>query len=758
MIIRNRNLHCALLLAGAMLLSPPPALPCGPFFEEAVFTLRDRPEFPLERFAGGALGVLQPTYARSYLYVAYRYLAGTGLDPEERKAVLAFWKERLNGDDEFSLPREAGLEEWIRVRATVPGVQPAPEISSFRFVNVRSPDFYSYLNCPEDAFRTAARTLIERIRAFGAGSAEVYDWIQAQDQVFSNCKGPGTIPAPARPGSRPLVAADRAYQIAAAHFYAGNLDTAEKTFSDIAKDSSSPWRQLAPYLAARTLLRKATLRSGYDAFDTASLAQAEDRFKAILSDSSLSGIHPMTEKHFGFVRLKLRPEERVRELSVALLRKGSWKTLGQDLLDYTWLLDRPGKLGDLRSNDDLTSWIRAFQSHIRDRNALEHSIQRWRETRSLPWLVASLSKVPAQHPQVTTLLEAAAKVDRRSPAFPSVAFYSLRLMLEAGGNDEVRNQLDRLLSKKSPSISRSSYNLFLSLRMKAARNLDELLRYAPRVPAGFTQDEPGYATKSRFAVPERRTFFDGDFAKIMTERMPLHLLKEAAASTVLPRYLQRDLALATWVRAAVLNEEQPAREMTPILAGLAPELRKDLDEYVSAPTSEARAFAAVLLILRFPGARPYFGGYLTQPRQLNRIDNYRDNWWCSFKPPTQPSFESNYYEMRSRLREPLDVLYPNRQISYPDFLEEADRTAATDEWNRLMATGTAPNFLSRQVIEWARKNPKDPRIPEALHLAVRATRYGCTDSETTQFSKEAFELLHRRYLRSPWAAKTKYWY
>ena len=49
-------------------------------------------------------------------------------------------------------------------------------------------------------------------------------------------------------------------------------------------------------------------------------------------------------------------------------------------------------------------------------------------------------------------------------------------------------------------------------------------------------------------------------------------------------------------------------------------------------------------------------------------------------------------------------------------------------------------------------------MPEALHLAVRATRYGCTDDETSQWSSKAFQLLRRRYPKSEWAAKTKYHY
>src|SRR5207302_11210991 len=94
----------------------------------------------------------------------------------------------------------------------------------------------------------------------------------------------------------------------------------------------------------------------------------------------------------------------------------------------------------------------------------------------------------------------------------------------------------------------------------------------------------------------------------------------------------------------------------------------------------------------------------------------------------------------------------------PAFLRTKERATAANEVSTLNALGVAPNYLSRAVIEWANKNPADPRVPEALHLAVTSTRRGCTDKETGRWSKAAFDLLHRRYPNSPWARKTKYWF
>jgi len=72
--------------------------------------------------------------------------------------------------------------------------------------------------------------------------------------------------------------------------------------------------------------------------------------------------------------------------------------------------------------------------------------------------------------------------------------------------------------------------------------------------------------------------------------------------------------------------------------------------------------------------------------------------------------------------------------------------------------GAAPNYIAQQVIQWANRTPDDPRVPEALHLAVTTTRFGCTDENTGRASKAAYDLLHRKYPNTPWAKKTKYWF
>ena len=70
----------------------------------------------------------------------------------------------------------------------------------------------------------------------------------------------------------------------------------------------------------------------------------------------------------------------------------------------------------------------------------------------------------------------------------------------------------------------------------------------------------------------------------------------------------------------------------------------------------------------------------------------------------------------------------------------------------------APDYLEPTVLAWAKAHPDDPRVPEALHLAVTAGHLSCSTGRTAEYSKQAFTMLHKSYPNSEWAKKTKYWY
>jgi hypothetical protein len=761
--MRYGRLLLALLLIVSLFGLPQPGRACGPFSLTAVFTYRAHPDFPLEKFARGELGVIQPGYARSYLFVAYRHLAGAGLNPAEQKAVAELWDERLSRRWELA----DGVKEWLEARSKIGAVGPPPDIKVFRSDNKKD-EYVEYLNCAPDAFATATRTLVERVQKFGTDSPESRAWVLAQDKVFANCAGGPEIPDAATADDPAIIRADRAYQIATANFYAGNFDEAQQLFTRIAADASSPWQKLALYLSARALVRKGTLGAGPGQVDKTALAEAEGVLMRVLNDQSQSAAHAAARRLLSFISFRLRPAERLHELAQAIVRRNAEATLKQDLNDYTLLLDkliegetsqssatddnqRLQSVQQRIAQDDVTDWLLTFQ--IVSDQARDHAIQRWERTQSLPWLIAALSKINAKHPQYAKLAAAAENVKPNSPAFLTARFHRARLLIEAGRYDEARRMLDALLARRA-TIPPSALNRMLNQRMTLAADLNEFLTFARRVPAGITYDMGGEEIPEDVEKDEQLKkfaggypLFDADAARVFNEELPLSLLRAAAGSDILPAHLRRAVALAAWTRAALLDDAATARELAPVVENLVPQMKEHLAAYLGAADDPTRKRAALYAILKLPGLRPYVDSGIGRETPLGETDSYRDNWWCAQGGKAD---QGSNEDAAATADEGTSIA--------PIFLDAAQRAAARRQTQALAALGTAPNYLAQQAVAWAQAAPADPRAPEALHLAVRATRYGCTDEQTGRFSKAAFQLLHKQYPGSTWAKQTKYWF
>ena len=731
---------------------------CGPFFTDAIFVYSKHPDFPLERFATGKMGILRSSYARSYLLAAYRNLIGSSLSVVETQALKSLWDDRLSYGLEFH--DDEWVKKWTDARNRVSGVSAPPEIHAFR--NREKPHEYeTYLNCQQDAFENAEAVLNERIKQFGADSGAVRDWLAAQDTVFSNCGAGRQIPEPARADQDSLIRADRAYQIAAANFYAGSFDEAKQQFDSIAREHASPWHEMAAYLAARALLRKGSLATKAEE-GRPTLTEAEDRLNTILKDKTASATHRASARLLNLARLRLHPEEKLHELAHLIVKRSATADFKQDVWDYTALLDKfvgddedtnkkavPANL----KTDDLTDWILTFQDDSTE--ASKHARDRWEKTAALPWLLALITKASTEEPNLDALLRAATVVDHNSPAFPSLAFHTVRLLIESGRTNEARDTLDKILPNDRVNLPASTLNLFLAQRMSLAQNLDVFLRDAQRKPAGFSDDADGRELPEDEKEISATTngaqlFFDLDATNVFNKAMPVAIMKDAVRSTALEPNLRRSVTQAAFVRAALLEDRDIAAQAGIILSDLQPELREPLAAYESARTPDARQFAIVYLLLNFPGLRPYVAEGVGRTTPINEIDSYRDNWWCA-EPPISTADSSPESEAAAGTKSRF------KPFVVPAFLKPSEGLAAK-QLATLEALGTGPNYLCKMAIEWVNKSPTDPRVPEALHLAVKSTRYGCTDKQTGRWSKAAFDLLHRRYPNTSWAKETKYWF
>jgi hypothetical protein len=367
--------------------------------------------------------------------------------------------------------------------------------------------------------------------------------------------------------------------------------------------------------------------------------------------------------------------------------------------------------------------------------------------------VAAVVNGDGKDAKLNDLLTAAAAVNSSSPAFATVAFHRARLLKVAGRVDEGRAVLDQVLSGDRKQLTTSTVNFFLSQRMLFASNLDAFLRDAQREAAGFSANDDGREIPEDPKEAEQtangaKLFFDLDAANIFNKAMPAAMVKDAARSKILPPNLRKDVAQAAFARAALLGDHESARQAAIIVEEYYPQMKEFLAAYQSATTPEAGKFAAVFLSLKFPGVRPFVSAGVGRTSPVDGIDSYRDNYWCAEPPVPQSVPFSN--------DDPQDA-NKTRPVAVPDFLK-AGQAVGARQFAAIQALGTAPNYFCKVAIDWATANPNDPRSPEALHLAVRSTRYGCTDKETGKWSKAAFDLLHKRYPNTKWANATKYWF
>jgi hypothetical protein len=763
---RLKSLIIILALLSTLLCIERPAYACGPFGRYAIFSYDKHPDFPLENFARGQLGVLQTDYARSYLYVAYRYMAGSGFSAPEQQALVSLWRERFAYDWENKADGDKGA--WLTARKKVKGVGADPEITIYRETGKEQYD--SFLNCPGSAFETAAHTLEERVKQFGADSPEVKDWLQAQDKVFSNCASGENIPESTTSQS-PVIRADRAYQIATAKFYAMKFDEARADFERLASETSSPWHETGQYMIARTLIRKASL--GDEASRNETLSQAETQLKSTLAAIPQGTLHDSTARLLNLVKLRLRPEERVRELAQSLMKAEPNADLKQELWDYTILLDK--YLGDedeppdekdaknaaVATEDDLSDWLRTYQASTKE--SYEHAVETWRKTQSRAWLVSALSKARGGNDTASSLIAAANVIESNSPAYATASFHVVRLLLESGDRAGARTRLDEILNQ--PSLPASAVNRFLNQRMQLATTLEEFLKYAQRRPTAFSWDDDGreipieakdLSDDAELKQLAGRTLFDLDAAQIMNDRLPLKLLQTAANSRTLPDHLRKRVALAAWTRAVMLDDAETAQALAPVLASLAPEMKLLLDEYASTTNPANKKAVALYALLKYPGTRPFVDANVGRFTPLNERDTYRDNWWCDSTPGVNTSAGDE--ESDGDANTDSNSGAATVATMQLDFLSAAQAAEGKRERAQLLSLGTAPNYLSREAIAWAKSAPNNPRVPEALHISVMATRYGCSDKGTGALSKAAWQLLHTRYKNTVWAKKTPYWF
>lgn len=761
--LQRISLFAALAL---LIVVPGNIFSCGPFFDEATFSFARHPDYPLKDYLQGKLGVVRRDFYRTYLVVAYRVLSGHPFNPREiaaldplltseaqsNDAITSYGMDDNPGDQTPPPPSPSAL--WLTARNQALGLAPPPQPAEID-PNKPLPNYENFLNCPSDAFTTAIATLHDREKRWGANSADLKSWIAGQDAVFANCSGHALVEPPALTSSNKLLQQDRAYQHAAALFYSGNVNLivqAAREFEAISNDASSPWRAWAAYVEARCFIRASTLSGkGDQAFDPQLMQQAETALFKLHADKNFAPVYAAADKLLGFVEARLHPDQRMHEVAEKLI-KGTSSDIAQDFIDYRYFMDQTALQTAEAPKEDLTDWIATFQNAP---NQKDHALEKWRATRSLPWLIAALSAVGPKDAATGELLAAAEKTNPRDPRLLTVLYDRVVLTSAAGKVNEVNRLVDANLPYLAHEAPISARNLFWHERLETAQTFDDFLRFAPREDAAGHHAQ-AHLDPNRPAPPNtpNDVYFDTDATAIFNERLPLAMLADAAASPRLTKPLEAEIAQAAWTRALILNQPAEAAKVAATVKQSVPALAAPVDDYAKAADADARHRAALLILLRNPGLKPFVAPNMQRETPVTDIGNYEERWWCADVGAKQDT--TNWGSITGDAPETPET--PKTPVPTPAFLTPAEKAAGEAQWTGLAKIGAAPDYLAAETLAWAQAAPDDPRIPEALHLVVRATRYGCTDDKTSAFSKQAFALLHKRYPNNEWTKKTPYYF
>lgn len=901
-----RKILAFAIVATIVLNAAPIALACGPGYIEPVFAFEGSPDIPFEQFTGGNIGIVRPTFGPKALVIAYRYLNGGGFNAVEQKQLV----HALRATEPDETSEEDAVKGWLEARKDVLPDEKLPSIYTDR------PAYGGYNffpNCTANAFEVAAKTLKDRAGTYGSDNRFVREWLDGQDRVFDICSSGSKPPDEINAEMPDWLKKDRAYQIAAAHFYMMKYGEARRRFAEIAADGDSPWRQTADYLVGRTLVREASLTKA----ETRQLElyeQAEQQLQSVLYRGG--NYADAAEKLLNLVKYRIRPKERIAELSRTLAFANGNQNLRQDLIDHSWLLDKfeaevassieqqkrkereaeeartlseeerqrraangnkaaenksqwelerdaiengeiirigysyavpgqeyaayasiqvpfdasdeqiltafarhlgrelkPGeaekileqKVGALEQRkyylganfrfgqarreryeggyrtdtelptdaipeflrgEDLTDWIVTFQ--LGDDPAYKRSVARYGETKSNPWLISALAKAKKDSPEVEKLIADGLKMSRTAPAYLTAVYHVARLKIEQGRDAEASKLLDELIASGVNDYPVSARNMFLELRLRVAKTLDEFLRFAGRRPVAFSnsgyeygffrdfyENEKGYWNKENYKETKEeylnklareyaemlpwddRTIFDERTVDVMNRHFPIDLLAEAALSKELPEHLRPRMVTTVWTRAVLLGRGDLAAKFAGEAVKSVPDMAETFTRYLSIKTLAARRNEELWILIKNPKLSAFVAGGLPE-RGENEISSWEDGWWF---PPSD-----TYYERGEELPKP---------VPKPSFVTARQAADARVERQRIADIGDAEKYLTQRVFAWATASPRDPRAPEALYIVAvinLETKYGGGNQENRE---DAIKMLASRYPNSPWVAKAK---
>ncbi len=811
----------------AILVFAIPGNSCGPFFPEAIFVQNSMPDGPYAGYAGGQVGVPQPGYRVEDLVLAYDWLNGHGLSSGEQQQAIAL--DHISNGHDFDDPsKRPGFVAWVAVRKdsdVPPSIPSAPDSVTADLVNyenrpVPGESYQSFTNCLDPAFATSADTFNARKAAHANDTTSLTDWIQGQDAVFANCNGSDDkMPADVPASAPEWLKQDRAYQQAAAKFYQTDFDAAIISLKAIAADSASPWQLIARLVAARAMIRRATIgqitelppaaaaapdapyseargkaQRAYAEFvkqkEPARLAEARDALQAIMNDASMQPYHADADGLLDFVSLRLDPAAQAGVLAARLIAPDRVQTPGRfqqaliDLRYYLYSPDTPNATSlatHTGPGSPLFAWMQSMRAPApvqrmtsdfgdpadpskaqqQEVQAAAEALAHWHATHSDTWLIAALSNTQPGGAAAAELIQAATQIPKDSPAWTAATYNRLRLMPDSVA-------MHKALLAIQPEIQhapqRSTINLFKLLNQRTAPTLADFLHDAAALPAGVTFDTDTPEAPDTKPNPNGLCGVNG------SQATTLLFNPDAAAS------------LNTRMPLALLAE---AAENTSLPRNLSFQIAQSTwTRAVLLNQSEIAKRMSPILTGCYPSWKQWLDGYNAAASESDRrvagllaLMRFPSN-----APLVRAGIEredgfAGYSEYRDNWWFASDIAQPasssnpgGRPATFfgtqpasrsvlpdPPFLTAADRAAADREIASLRETPCASDYFATAALDWQQRHPADPRTPDLLGFAERAVRNSCRTKATADLNHRLFVVVQTKYPRSEWAKRYTSW-
>lgn len=751
---------------------------------------RSIPDIGLSRYQAGELGVVMGSYHRVYLYQAWRsvMLGSEGLKTAANPAggLLRAAGNRNGGWGGSASDKEA-YQAWKAAVSTTLKQAPAAEKPGSSLA-------YGYLNCPIGSYTFATATLNDLAKRSDATPARLAAWVATQQQVFKFCGDDPAAPRDRYSDTKPVTPAPAAlpdseplywrqmqqYQLACAAFYDENYALSTSLFAQIGATDQHPLRVWGEYLSLRSLARAATYIPGPNAMQarwkeeqemrTEGPAQAAARLAAqqkklaaiqasvahIVANPELAQLHEASRAIGRAMQARLTPSLRFAELSKLLDdpranpyqedHLGDWRVLADEALRQPYG-ETPDRRAALRKNAVFVDWIQTlqqcheYQAKTDCASEQQHAMAQWQTQRkqgnqplARSWMLAAAMLSGVMPPE---LEKASLEVAPSAPEYLTLRHALARHYRLNQQADKARAISDAVLTgpQLASANSFSARNQFLQERFAVAASPADAANYLLRTHAGNLDPDTGEVATEAAVV----TDIAADGVRWLNSGLAAADLMALAHNSRLPSEVRTQIAVAAWMRFDLLGQEEAALAAAAQLEQSTAELAALAKQYSSQPKAPERHYRLMVDAMRY-GLSPVFNGVITMPARRNADDTLAD-MWCKLPAKPGAAYSENT-EAESSLPMP-----------------ELGNTAVRDqELSKLAALKTATGYIGDTVMQRASAMPNDPELPWLLYATVQSTRGGCLDSDAKTLSKAAFTLLHKRYGKTEWAAKTPYYY